>query len=175
MIDLGIYAKIRKGMKNSIASFEPFRNWNYKKIIVQPNSALRNQQYYVSELKKLQARNEKETGIEFVIGDKNNYQDFIALIDAMKLANQETYGVDAEKTHHFFAVHMCKNPNEKTTPDTVCGRVIEGEYYKEKASLNLFKPEAFINHIPKQSYYVIFGFLLFLNISMLIKERFQLQ
>jgi len=67
VIDLGIPAKIRKGMKNSIASFEPFRNWNYKKIIVQPNSALRNQQYYVSELKKLQARNEKETGIEFVI------------------------------------------------------------------------------------------------------------
>lgn len=67
-----------------------------------------------------------------MIGDKNNYQDFIALIDAMKLANQETYGVDAEKTHHFFAVHMCKKPNEKATPDTVCGRVIEGEYYKKK-------------------------------------------
>lgn len=50
----------------------------------------------------------------------------------MKLANQETYGVDAEKTHHFFAVHMCKKPDEKTTPDTVCGRVIEGEYYKKK-------------------------------------------
>jgi hypothetical protein len=79
-----------------------------KKIVVKPNTALQNQPYYVSELKKLQARNEKETGIEFVIGDKNNYQDFIALIDAMKMAKQESYGVDVEKTNHFFAVHMYK-------------------------------------------------------------------
>lgn len=105
-------------MKNSIASFEPFRNWNYKKIIVQPNSALRNQQYYVSELKKLQARNEKETGIEFVIGDKNNYQDFIALIDAMKLANQETYGVDAENPI-IFLLFICVKSRMKKQPLTL--------------------------------------------------------
>ncbi|WP_034761540.1 hypothetical protein [Chryseobacterium gregarium] len=165
IVDLGIPAKIRKGMENSGASFKPFRNWNYKKINVKPNTALKNQQFYVAELKKLQIRNKKESGIEFVIGDKNNYQDFIALIDAMKLAKQETYGVDIEKTHHFFAVHIYKNPNEKMDP--ICGGVVGGGYYKEKTSLNLIKPETFINQIPKQSYYIIFGFLLFLNIFML--------
>jgi hypothetical protein len=158
--DIGLPAKIKKGMENYNVTFEPFRNWNYKKIIVHPNTALQNQQYYVSELKKLQARNEKETGIEFVIGDKNNYQDFIALIDAMKLAKQEAYGVDMEKTNHFFAVHMYKDPNEKTNPG--CGGVVGGGYYKEQASLNLIKPETFINHVSKQSFYIIFGFLLFL-------------
>ncbi|MFP3598121.1 hypothetical protein [Chryseobacterium sp. SIMBA_029] len=91
-------------------TFEPLRNWNYKKIIVKPNTALQYQQYYVSELKKLQQRNEKESGIEFIIGDKNNYQDLIALIDAMKLSNQETYGVDVGHTNHFFAVHFYKDP-----------------------------------------------------------------
>ncbi|MDQ0593752.1 hypothetical protein QFZ37_002121 [Chryseobacterium ginsenosidimutans] len=174
VIDLGLPAKLTKDTYKY--SFEPYRNWNYKKIIVNPNTALQNQQYYVSELKKIQARNEKETGIEFVIGDKNNYQDFVALIDAMKLAKHESYGVDVEKTNHFFAIHEYKDPNkieEEYTP--ICGGVVGGEYYVEKNTLNLIKPETFISHVPKQTYYIIFGFLLFLNISMLsIKERFQL-
>jgi hypothetical protein len=157
-------------------SLEPLRNWNYKKIVVEPNTAVQNQQYYVSELKKLQARNEKETGIEFVIGDKNNYQDFIALIDAMKLANQEFYGVDVGKTDHFFAIHFYKDPNKiEKAYDVIGGCIVYMDDFK-KDTLNLIKPETYINHVPNQTYYIIFGFLLFLNISMLsIKERFQLQ
>lgn len=101
VMDLGLPAK-HKYNDTFDNTFESYRNWNYKKIVVKPNTALQNQKYYVSELKKLQARNEKETGIEFVIGDKNNYQDFIALMDAMKLADQETFGVDVEKKKSFF-------------------------------------------------------------------------
>ncbi|WP_346984693.1 hypothetical protein [Chryseobacterium sp. POE27] len=177
VMDLGLPAKLRAGATDSLETFEHYRNWNYKKIIVQPNTALQNQQYYVSELKKLQARNEKETGIEFVIGDKNNYQDFIALIDAMKLAKQEAYGVDVEKTNHFFAVHMYKDPNATRRDYNSGGTcVVDNEYYKEKLVLNLIKPETFIDHVPNQTYYIIFGFLLFLNISMFsIKENLQLK
>lgn len=175
VMDLGLPAKVKKGMENSLNTFEPYRKWNYKKIIVQPNTALQNQQYYVSELKELQARNEKETGIEFVIGDKNNYQDFVALIDAMKLAKQEAYGVDVEKTNHFFAVHMYKDPNA-VEREYICGGIVGGEYDQEKTALNFLKPETFINHVPQQTYYIIFGFLLFLNISMFsIKENLQLK
>ena len=176
VMDLGLPAKHQYN-DNFDNTFEPYRNWNYKKIIVKPNTALKNQPYYVSELKKLQARNEKETGIEFVIGDKNNYQDFIALIDAMKLAKQEAYGVDVGKTDHFFAVHFYKDPNEtKREHNSICGGVVGGEYYEEKPVLNLVRPETLIDHVPKQTYYIIFGFLLFLNISMFsIKEEFQLK
>jgi hypothetical protein len=111
-----------------------------------------------------------------VIGDKNNYQDFIALMDAMELADQETFGVDVEKTNHFFAVHFYKDPNRiEKASDVIGGCIVYMDDFKE-ATLNLIKPETFIDHVPKQTYYIIFGFLLFLNISMLsIKERFQLQ
>lgn len=51
VMDLGLPAKVKKGMENSLNTFEPYRKWNYKKIVVQPNTALQNQQYYVSELK----------------------------------------------------------------------------------------------------------------------------
>ncbi|MCA6065564.1 hypothetical protein JI747_000150 [Chryseobacterium sp. RG1] len=175
VMDLGLPAK-HKSTDSFDNTFEQFRNWNYQKIIVKPNTALQNQQYYISELKKLQERNQKETGIEFVIGDKNTYQDFIALMDVMQLAHQETFGIDVENTNHFFALHFYKNPIEtKKEYTSICGGVVGG-YYKEKNTLNLINPETFINHVPNKAYYIIFGFLLFLNISMLsIKERFQLQ
>jgi len=176
VMDLGLPAKPKEGMTDLINSFEPYRNWNYKKIIVQPNTALQNQQYYISELKKLQVRNVKETGIEFVIGDQNNYQDFIALIDAMKISKQDTFGVDIEKTNHLFAVHLYEDPSKSERAYDVIGKCVVYTDDFKKNTLNLIRPETLINHVPKQTYYIIFGFLLFLNISMFsIKENLQLK
>lgn len=45
VFDLGIPAKLTK--ENYPYSFEPYRNWKYKKIVVHPNTALQNQPYYV--------------------------------------------------------------------------------------------------------------------------------
>lgn len=94
------------------------RNWNYKKIVVQPNTARKNSKYYISELKKLQARNDKNSGIEFIIGNKNSYDDFISLLNDMEIAKQEHYGIDMDKTGHFFTVHIYKDPNAKEIPIT---------------------------------------------------------
>lgn len=116
----------------------------------------------------------KKRGIEFVINDDNTYKDFIALIDAMKLAKQDTYGVDVEKTNHFFAVHEYKDPHRSGNYGG-CG-VVGGEFTPEKPVLNIFRPESFIQHFPQQAYYVLFGFFFFLNISMLsIQENIQLK
>lgn len=175
VIDLGLPSKVRPNRPFD-NTFEPYRNWNYKKIIVSPNTALQNQKLYVSELKKLQTRNEKESGIEFIINDNNSYQDFIALIDAMTLSHQEMYGVDMEKTGHFFALHFYKDPNKiERGYDNICGTESETIYYKEESNYKGFDTLKYLPDLPKQSFYVIFGFLLFVNISMLsIKERLQL-
>lgn len=173
IMDLGLPAKIRPNIPLD-NTFEFYRNWNYKKIIVKPNTALQNQNFYVSELKELQARNEKESGIEFIIDDNNSYQDFIALMDAMTISKQDAFCVDMEKTGHFFAVHFYKDPDKEIR--SVYGCVVGVKDYKEKESLNLIKPESFINHVPQQTFYIIFGFLFFVNISMLnIKENLQIQ
>ncbi|MGG5210295.1 hypothetical protein ACQWU4_15335 [Chryseobacterium sp. MIQD13] len=175
VMDLGIPAK-EKYNHTLDNTFEPYRNWNYKKIIVKPNTALQNQQFYVSELKKLQANNEKETGIEFIIDDHNSYQDFIALIDAMTLSGQESYGVDMGKTDHFFAVHFYKDPNTIEKRHGIdCGTIDATVFYTVDDHYKGIEKFKYLLELPKKSYYIVFGFLLFLNISMLsIKERFQI-
>ncbi|MCJ7935292.1 MAG: hypothetical protein MUW56_17120 [Chryseobacterium sp.] len=175
VMDLGLPAKVRPN-RTFDNTFEPYRNWNYRKIIVKPNTALQNQNFYVSELKELQTRNEKESGIEFIIDDNNNYQDFIALMDAMTISKQDAFCVDMEKTGHFFAVHFYKDPNKiERDYDTICGTEATTIYYKEENNYKGFDTLKYLPELPKQSFYVIFGFLIFLNISMLsIKERFQL-
>ncbi len=173
-IDLGLPVKVRPN-RTFDNTFEPYRNWNYKKIVVNPNTAIQNQNIYISELKELQARNEKESGIEFIINDHNSYQDFIALIDAMMLAKQEAYCVDMEKTGHFFAVHFYKDPNTiENVHYSSCGTGLYMDNYKEETQYKGFDKLKYFTELPKQSFYMIFGFMLFLNISMLsIKERFQ--
>jgi len=172
VMDLGIPAK-HKYNDTLDNTLEPYRNWSYKKIIVKPNTALQNQQYYVSELKKLQARNEKETGIEFIIDDRNTYRDFIALMSTMELAKQETFGIDVGKTGHFFAIHFYKDPNEGIYSNAGC--TVGGEYHERKDQINFSDLESLVKNLPKQLFYILFGFLFLLNFSMLsIKERFQM-
>lgn len=166
VLDLGIPAKAKKnGYDNT---FEPYRNWKYQKITVKPNTVLQNQKFYISELKKLQKRNIKETGIEFAIGSENTLQDLISLIDVMKLAKQDRFGIDVEKTGHFFAVHFYKNPNESERGHET---VEYGMIYQRSAENNgltgFNRFQYFISQLPKQAFYIIFGYLILLNISIL--------
>lgn len=171
VVDLGIPAKSSHGMYES--SFEPYRKWNYIKIKVEPSTALKNQDFYVSELRKLQKLNEKESGIEFIIGNENTYQDLIALIDAMILSKQDRYGLDMEKTGHFFAVHKFVDPNLKEMEFTrICGYEMINVKYPESDLNGLYKFSIQLSQLPKNAYYIIFGFLIFLNITMLNIKKF---
>ena len=118
VIDLVLPHKVHstssKEEKNRIYqnSFEPYRSWNYKKIIVKPNTARQNSNYYVSELKKLQQRNQKETGIEFIINDENSYDDFISILNDCHISKQEMFGVDMDKTWDLFVLVNYKDPKK---------------------------------------------------------------
>ncbi|MCY0977607.1 hypothetical protein PGH12_18240 [Chryseobacterium wangxinyae] len=112
---LGLPAKYNPNipLKEQLMTFEPLRNWKYQKIIVQPNSAKSNSKFYVSKLKELQKRNEKETGIEFILDDNNNYGDFASILNDFHIAKQDTYGLDLDKRGHIFAAHFYRDPNAK--------------------------------------------------------------
>ncbi|KQT16869.1 hypothetical protein ASG31_10870 [Chryseobacterium sp. Leaf404] len=167
-------AKIEKDSSNLSMTFEPFRDWNYNKIIVSPGKAFENQNYYVSELKKIQQNNKKETGIEFSLSDQNNLQDIITVLDALEISKQEMYGFDAEKTYHIFAPHLYIDPNaEKIDDFLICGT--QNFFEESEGQSNFYKEvSSQFQKLPKEGLILFFSFLIFLNLSMFsIKERFQ--
>ena len=168
VIDIGLPAK---SGSSTFATFEPLRNWKYQKIIVQPNTARKNSAYYVSEIKKLQKRNQKETGIEFIIGNDNSYDDFISLLNNMQIAQQDTWCLDLEKTGHFFVTVNYKDSNAKKIDTfSICGGVIF-EHYEPTLFEKITYQFSEFGKLPKQAFYLIFSYLILLNISILSLVR----
>ncbi|WP_346984692.1 hypothetical protein [Chryseobacterium sp. POE27] len=185
VIDIGIPAKLRKDNSNDIYSFESVRNWDYKKIKVDPSKAKEYSKFYVSEIKSLQKRNEKNTGIEFILDKNNTYGDFVSLLNDMAIAKHETYALDLEKTGNVFATVNYKSPKTEGEEECLlCNNVLMDyhestftdetyDFIKRQYYQTIFEN---FSKLPHGAYYIIFGFLLFLNISMFsIKERFQMQ
>ena len=174
IINIGIPAKHKHSekCKTSRTCFEPLRNWNYKKIIVQPNTARKNSNYYVSELKKIQKRNQKETGIEFIIGNDNSYDDLISFLNDFEKAKQYQFGLDLDKTGHLFAVHIYKDPNAKEFKYEclLCNDVI-AEHYEPSFFEKITYQFSEFGKLPKPAYYIIFGYLILLNVSILSLVR----
>ncbi|MDG4653346.1 hypothetical protein [Chryseobacterium arthrosphaerae] len=175
VMDIGIPAKIREDIQSPI-SFVPYRNWNYKRIAIAPGTAKQNSELYVTELRNLQKRNEKHTGIEFILNNNNTYGDFVSVMNDMEIAKQYQYEIDLEETGHIFAVHSFIDPTLKDIDMSLMFRCGTLSRFPEEYYFRGFqKFEYQLSHLPQQSFYMIFGFLLFLNISMLsIKERFQM-
>ncbi|RKE88360.1 hypothetical protein [Epilithonimonas arachidiradicis] len=178
VIDIVLPAKVHstssKEEKDRIYqnSFEPLRNWDYKKIVVKPNTARQNSDFYISEIKNLQQRNVKETGIEFIINDDNSYDDLISLLNDMAISKHEMYGLDLDKSGHFFALVNYRDPNtiEMEYECLLCNDVIYDEY--KPSFFDDF--QFYLQKFSKESFYLVFGFLIFVNISMLsIKESLQ--
>ena len=165
VIPFGVSKKLEPNQKVTGMDFEYYRNWNYKKIVVQPNTAIKNSKFYVSELKKLQARNEKNTGIEFIIGKNNTYDDFISILNDFEKAKQLQYGLDLDKTGHIFAVHFYKDSNAKEIDTfSICGGAIFEHYEPTLYEKIIYKFPEF-GKLPRPAYYLIFGYLILLNVS----------
>jgi hypothetical protein len=180
VIDIGLPAKVAKDKSNYDYTFEPLRNWDYKKIKVNPSTAKENSAFYVSELKTLQKRNQKETGIEFILDENNSYGDFVSLLNDMAIAKQETYALDIEKTGHLFAVTNYIDPDAQANffgGDTVIIPIDYGSLSYGEYRPNLYETsKQILLNLPKPAYYIVFGFLLFLNFSMFsIKENLQMR
>ena len=114
--------------------------------------------------------NERNSGIEFVLDDNNSYGDFASILNDLHITKHEIYGLDLEKTGHIFVLVNYKNYYIEEEPCLLCNDVIydyiEPTFYENYLS--------HVKQLPNQAYYLIFGFLIFLNISMFsIKESLQ--
>ncbi|MGA9212373.1 hypothetical protein [Kaistella sp.] len=96
------------------------------------------------------------------------------------MLKHEVYGVDMEKTGHVFALVDYKDVHAKTEQIEclLCNDLIV-TYVDERSLVEkIFMPGIFekykvlLKTLTKESLYLIFGFLIFLNISMLNIKKF---
>jgi len=175
VMDFGIPPKLKKGSDPAML-LEPLRTWDFKQIPVSPGEGKKNSGYYVSEIKKLQKRNKKHTAIAFILDSINTYGDFASLINDMAIAKHENYALDIEKTGNFLVPVIYKNTSEgeKESESLLYNDTIITWEKGTPSISNRFNE--FISNVTKKGNYILFSFLLFLNISMLsIKERFLLR
>jgi len=185
IIDLPLFAKLKKDKSNINWTLEPFRSLDFEQIKVKRNTAKENSSLYVSKIKQAQKGDKKISGIEFILDENNTYGDFVSLLNDMHIAKQDTYGVDIGKTGHIFVIvnYPDQNSHRENIECLLCYDVIYTDVeptFRGRISdfINKKYTETFfenISKLPRGAYYIFFGFLLFLNMSMLsIKEKFQL-
>ncbi len=164
---------------NQQFSFENFRNWEYKKIKVVPN-AKESSKFYVSEIKNLQKRNEKNSGIEFILDDKNSYNDFVSILNDLAIAKHEVYGLDLDQTGHIFALVDYKDAlvKKEEMECLLCDDLIVTRVDNRSAVERVFfspifeKYQSLSQTLTKESIYLLFGFLILLNVSILNIKKF---
>ncbi|WP_160136737.1 hypothetical protein [Chryseobacterium sp. c4a] len=180
VMDIGIPPNLDKDKSNAGDFVELIRNWNLKKIKVPAGKAKENSDLYVSEVNALQKRNEKYTGIEFILGEENTYGDFASLLNDMAISKHEEYALDLEKTGNFLVPVTYLEPYPLAEPCLLCNDVIyridNGSIVDTIPEPTLFeKTQDFFIHFTKEAYILISGFLILAYLSLLsFKERYQL-
>lgn len=181
VMNLGLPAKYNPNFPlDKQISFESFRNWNYKKIQIDPNTAKENSKLYVSEIKNLQNRNEKNSGIEFILDENNSYNDFVSILNDLAIAKHEIYGLDLDKTGHVFALvdYQDSGAKKEEVECSLCNDVIVHYVDNRSAFERVFlshifkKYSALSTTLTKESLYLLFGFLILLNVSIFNIKKF---
>ncbi|MDP2453405.1 MULTISPECIES: hypothetical protein [unclassified Kaistella] len=180
IMDLGLPAKYNPNIPlNEQFSVETFKNWNYKKIKV-ASKAKENSKFYVSEIKNLQKRNEKNTGIEFILDDENSYNDFVSILNDLSIAKHQIYGLDLDKTGHVFALvdYQDSRAKKEEIECLLCNDAIVNYVDNRSVVERVFlsniveKYRALSETLTKESLYLLFGFLILLTVSILNIKKF---
>jgi len=166
VIDLGLPAKPKIGEKALEYAVIPIDGYKYETIKLPSNFSKETENEYVNKVLQLQKQNIDKTGIKFQLSDTNNYNDLVRLINLMLKTKQDFWGLDTEKTNAFYVVHRKFDYNNEDD-FVVCGGVIFD--YIDQNDYD-FKHANFLTRIikysPKESYYLILGFLVLTYMSM---------
>ncbi|MCL1636590.1 hypothetical protein [Elizabethkingia bruuniana] len=145
--------------------FIPIKGWNYKKIIVSKNIDSATFKTYLSELKEIQKKNIKNTGIQFIFQKETTYNDFISIYNIMIKAKQEFFGFEPI-TNSFYVLHIYREPiNEQTEPCLLCDDLI---IHEDNSQRNYIREIFFsLKKLPKVSYLLLGAFTVLCFISFL--------
>lgn len=164
-IDIGLPYKAKKGEKVPEFAKIPIDGWNYKTINVNPGFDEKTEENFIKEINQLKENDIDKTGVRFQFSDKNVYADIVGLLNIMLKTKQERYGLDMDETNSLYVLY--KRPLEYTDVFG-CGGGDVGylsidEYNYDNANFW----NKLIHYSPKESYYLIFAFLMLIYCAML--------
>ena len=166
VIDIGLPAKAKNGEEISELTKLLTKGWNYKTITVEPGFDKKTEEHFIREINQLKENNIDQTGIRFQLSDKNVYADIVNLLNISLITEQERYGFDMDGTNSFYVLY--KKPLDKPN-EFGCGGSGNMLYLNmdqyNYANANFWNK--LIRYSPKESYYLIFGFLMLLYCAML--------
>jgi len=170
-LDIGLPYKVKTGEKAPEFATIPIVGYKYETINLPSNFTEKAENEYVNKVLHLQKQNIDKTGIKFQLSDTNNYNDLVRLINLLLKTKQDSWGLDTDNTNSFFVVHRKIDYNKKND-FSFCGGVIfdyiDQNDYDFKHSNFL---EKILKYSPKESYYLILGFLVltYTSVNRLIK------
>lgn len=120
----------------------------------------------------MKKKNLEGTGIEFILNNDNTYDDFVSILNDLAITNQEKYGMDLDNTGHIFVLVNYKNPIIQEIEIFRCGTGLMMEYQNNPKYFKGYKKFQYqISQLPEKAFYIIFSFLIFLQISVLSLVR----
>ncbi|MFY1046275.1 hypothetical protein [Chryseobacterium sp. GP-SGM7] len=167
VLDIGLPFKAKIEEKVSDFAKIPTDGWNYKTINVKPSFDTKTEENFIKAINQLKENNIDKTGIRFQLSDKNVYADLVSILNILEKTNCQQWGLDTEKTNSLYLPYM------KKQSDSFQG--IDGIGYCETKYLDMndhsYKTSNFwnklIHYSPKESYYLIFAFLILIYCAML--------
>lgn len=165
VLDIGLPYKAKKGEKVPEYSQIPMEGWNYKLIKIPINFDKETEMKFIGVINKLQNDKIEKSGIKFQFSNQNSYSDLVKLLNIMLKTKQEYYGFDMEKTNSLYLLYFPppKKDEYLLDNDQVFTYLNQKDYDYQHSSFW----QKFINFSPKESFYLLFGFLTLLYCSIL--------
>lgn len=154
------------GLPNSYNALpKVFRN--YQAIPIPANFGCKKEEEFIHLISKIQEEKIENSGLRFQFSDQNTYGDLVKMLNIMLKTKQDAYGIDMEVINSTYVIYM-KPDNIRYGSCIVYNNM--DEYNYDRSSFF----EKIINFSPRETYYLIFGFLLFLYAAVL-KPKLKLQ
>lgn len=165
VMDIGLPYKVKKGEKVPEYSQIPMEGWNYKPINIPVNFDKETEKKFIALVNKLQNDKIEKSGLKFKFTEENSYGDIVKLLNIMLKTNQEYYGFDLKRTNSLYLLYYSPPKKEEylLDNDQVFSYLNQKEYDYQHSSFW----QKLIIFSPKESFYLIFGYLIFLYCAIL--------
>jgi hypothetical protein len=167
VLDLGLPARESANYKipEEYKFPSPEKGWKYQTIKLPINFSENDEQKYYNLVIELQDKKYDKIGIRFQFNNENTYNDFVKLINLMLKTKQESYGFRSED-NSFYVVKFKQIEEFKSWCGTNSSmNYIDGDEWNERNKLGNFG--YFLSKLPKESFYIIFGYLILIYSAML--------